>query len=36
MGKWYHLIERLGQVGDVEVGRTLITLSLEARVERLL
>jgi hypothetical protein len=34
--KTYHLGKILGQVRDVEVGGQIITLSLEARVERLL
>ena len=32
----YSLIKVLGKIGDVEIGRTLITLSLKSRVEALL
>ena len=32
----HHFIQSLGQIGDVQIGRALIALSLETRVERLL
>lgn len=36
MGATNHFIHMLGQIGDVEIGRRIVSLSLEARIERFL